>query len=340
MSDDLYAILGVPADADAATLRAAYRRRARQTHPDHGGSAEEFHHVQAAWEVLGEESTRAEYDRRRRSGTSEESPSAPTEEGSGFTYSRSTATRRPAPRTGDRKQRRSAAADQPPVYQPPLSEPQPLSLTLTSQKVHGEFRRSGLFGAGRSQRLHTRTVELLQRHLLEQLPAARLFNDVHLGPPGRDRKGRLQHPKGGERAEHVVIAGTSLVVVAALEVPATAAAWDGRALRVAGRRITPPNLAAQAAKLRTTLAGLLPEGSPAGAGVKVSSQLILHAADGDLFHPVVETQGQGRYADPPLAAGRAVGHIANALSSSERANLVDRHLMAALRTQLAAPEAS
>lgn len=33
-------------------LKAAYRQRVRETHPDVGGSAEEFRKVQAAWEAL------------------------------------------------------------------------------------------------------------------------------------------------------------------------------------------------------------------------------------------------------------------------------------------------
>ena len=37
LSDSPYEVLGVPADADAAALRAAYRRALRLTHPDTGG---------------------------------------------------------------------------------------------------------------------------------------------------------------------------------------------------------------------------------------------------------------------------------------------------------------
>jgi len=49
---DAYAVLGVPPDADATTLAQAYRRAARRTHPDTGGSAEAFAAVQAAWQAL------------------------------------------------------------------------------------------------------------------------------------------------------------------------------------------------------------------------------------------------------------------------------------------------
>src|SRR3546814_12738905 len=38
--DEARALLGVPADADAETIRAAHRRLIAQTHPDRGGTEE------------------------------------------------------------------------------------------------------------------------------------------------------------------------------------------------------------------------------------------------------------------------------------------------------------
>jgi len=49
-SSDAYAVLGVSADADAATLREAYRRRVKDCHPDQGGDPAEFARVQRAYE--------------------------------------------------------------------------------------------------------------------------------------------------------------------------------------------------------------------------------------------------------------------------------------------------
>lgn len=57
-----YDVLGVPRDAGDAQIRTAFRRLARQTHPDRGGSAEAFHEVALAYEVLGDARRRAEYD--------------------------------------------------------------------------------------------------------------------------------------------------------------------------------------------------------------------------------------------------------------------------------------
>jgi len=57
-----YEELGVSTDADAEQIKAAFRRRARETHPDQGGDREEFQRVQAAYEVLSDPKKRAHYD--------------------------------------------------------------------------------------------------------------------------------------------------------------------------------------------------------------------------------------------------------------------------------------
>lgn len=64
---DLYAVMGVPRGADGAAIEAAYKRLARQYHPDRNigdPSAEaKFKEVANAYEVLGSPTRRAEYDR-------------------------------------------------------------------------------------------------------------------------------------------------------------------------------------------------------------------------------------------------------------------------------------
>jgi len=47
-----YEVLEVAPDADAETLRRAYRRRAKAAHPDQGGSVEEFQRVRAAYDAV------------------------------------------------------------------------------------------------------------------------------------------------------------------------------------------------------------------------------------------------------------------------------------------------
>jgi curved DNA-binding protein CbpA len=58
-----YDVLGVPPHATQAELRAAYRAKARDHHPDAGGDAARMQALNAAWGVLGDPRRRAAYDR-------------------------------------------------------------------------------------------------------------------------------------------------------------------------------------------------------------------------------------------------------------------------------------
>ena len=49
-SPSLWKILGVTRDASAEELKAAYHQRALETHPDHGGDAEQFRALKAAYD--------------------------------------------------------------------------------------------------------------------------------------------------------------------------------------------------------------------------------------------------------------------------------------------------
>jgi hypothetical protein len=87
-------VLGVAATVAGEELRKAYRRRLRETHPDAGGSAAEFHAVQAAWDLVGTPEARASYDAR---GLRAAGPAQPA-------Y----APRAPRPRADSRPQARSS----------------------------------------------------------------------------------------------------------------------------------------------------------------------------------------------------------------------------------------
>ena len=64
---DYYATLGVPADATMAQIKKAYRKLARQHHPDTNPgdteAADRFKAITEAYEVLSDAQKRAAYDR-------------------------------------------------------------------------------------------------------------------------------------------------------------------------------------------------------------------------------------------------------------------------------------
>lgn len=62
---DHYATLNVSPSADAAEIRAAYRRAALFAHPDKGGTSEAFHLIAAAFNVLSCPCERSLYDQQR-----------------------------------------------------------------------------------------------------------------------------------------------------------------------------------------------------------------------------------------------------------------------------------
>ena len=65
-SRDHYAVLGVPPTATAAQIKAAFRRLARETHPDANPGDPEaerrFKRIGRAWEVLGDPARRRAWD--------------------------------------------------------------------------------------------------------------------------------------------------------------------------------------------------------------------------------------------------------------------------------------
>jgi len=62
--EDPYKILGVKKKASKEEIKKAYRRKAKETHPDVGGSTEDFQKTQKAFKILNDERARIIYDTR------------------------------------------------------------------------------------------------------------------------------------------------------------------------------------------------------------------------------------------------------------------------------------
>ena len=66
--NDYYSILGVGENASQDEIKKAYRRLANQHHPDKGGDQAKFKDISVAYDTLGDNQKRAEYDQQRRYG--------------------------------------------------------------------------------------------------------------------------------------------------------------------------------------------------------------------------------------------------------------------------------
>jgi molecular chaperone DnaJ len=63
-----YNTLGVSENANSDEIKKAYRKLANQHHPDKGGDTNQFQQIQAAYDAIGDEQKRAQYDAERRGG--------------------------------------------------------------------------------------------------------------------------------------------------------------------------------------------------------------------------------------------------------------------------------
>jgi curved DNA-binding protein CbpA len=63
MSQNYYVILGIPADSSLSDIKSAFRRLAKEFHPDHFGTSNSpFPAIQEAYSVLSDPKQRKQYD--------------------------------------------------------------------------------------------------------------------------------------------------------------------------------------------------------------------------------------------------------------------------------------
>lgn len=63
--ESLYEVLGVDEKASQEEIKKAYRKLAKENHPDTGGNEETFKKISLAYDTLGDENKREEYDRNK-----------------------------------------------------------------------------------------------------------------------------------------------------------------------------------------------------------------------------------------------------------------------------------
>ncbi len=63
---DPYQVLGVSPEASLVEIKAAYRKLVKKHHPDAGGDQQTILTVNAAWELLGDQDRRKEFDNNKR----------------------------------------------------------------------------------------------------------------------------------------------------------------------------------------------------------------------------------------------------------------------------------
>ncbi len=64
--DNLYEVLGVTENASQDDIKRAYRKLAKENHPDTGGNEETFKKISIAYDTLSDEGKRKEYDIKRK----------------------------------------------------------------------------------------------------------------------------------------------------------------------------------------------------------------------------------------------------------------------------------
>ncbi|GAB4099850.1 J domain-containing protein [Sinomonas halotolerans] len=320
-----YEVLGVPVTASVAEIKRAYRRAARQHHPDHGGDPLEFRRVTLAFEVLSRPDRRTAYDRsyftsspqREEQGGRREEHSGRREEHSGRAEGAPSAAAGTTADGGVHAHARRTAGQrsqwaEPAVYEPPFAEGVvPLvPADIAARPEHGEPRRRGLFGAEARIQRERSTAALIRRQVLAQIPSARLLNG-------------LRSPADSAHIGHAVLAGYRLALVESMLVPRGNYAWDGAHLVHGSRTVAPPLLAHQVRHFQN----LFPE-------LNVQGFVLVATPDGNPHEPVIDVRRGAEGIIEPLNASKFVRELRHFLSSGPQPNTVFVPALARLLTGL------
>ena len=330
-----YEVLGVPFDADEAALKAAWRKAARRTHPDHGGDPAEFRAVSDAWQLVSTPEARRAYDRSfastsvrgaptssRRGPASGSAASAPFTTGptssAGSSGVRSE-TRRPrqrwSPTSGPSSQPHGTASPSL-TYLPPLSQGGPLAAERSAPQIHGAPRKRGILPAGARLVREARTIRVLQNQVLNALPAARLITGLSLSA-GRVSSGAI---------DHVVLCGDRLAVIGSLQVPDGVYRWDGAELWKGDRPVSPPSLAPAMVALQRAF----PECTVGGFVLVLAGEDNPHAPIIELDRSRSLETDAAFLTDPPANALQLGRDLKMFLGTGAQATTVDRRVLARL----------
>ena len=323
-----YEVLGVSVTANAQDIKAAYRRAARTHHPDHGGDPADFRRVTLAYEVLSDPKRREAYDRSYFASSPQREPAGtPGSPGPGGTDdggAQPPSSARPGAAApgfdtsgfarrgpGSGRQQRNLAGE-PAVYEPPFAGGAvPLiPAQLAARREHGEPRRRGIFGAAARIQREQRTAALIQRHILTEIPSARLLNGLH-------------SPAGGAYVAHVVLAGYRLAIVDSMLVPVGNYAWDGSQLLQGSHGATPPLLEGQVRLFQE----VFPE-------LNVQGFILAQTPDSSLHQPVVDVHRSVTSGIEPLNGSKFVRELKFFLASGPQPNVVYVPALARLLTGL------
>jgi curved DNA-binding protein CbpA len=168
---DYYALLGIGPDADARAIRAAYRKLAKQHHPDMAdeaaaASSDIFVRLQQAYDVLRDPERRAQYDRERTRRREDEAERQQRE----YAYRQALAGR-PIP------------SNRAPVRVPPPGTPPP----------PWKFQRQWMF-LGVSVLTMVAAGSLILKQKLEQAAREEQVMIVRVDPPRLPRGDQVQRP--------------------------------------------------------------------------------------------------------------------------------------------------